>query len=267
MDAGGLRETFEEWGVVRLDRAFDEDSATRIRDAVARYAQRKTGVSLDDPSTWSQRLQLSWKSMRRNPVFDVLVGNDAVTGALDAIFGAGGWLAPKPGAQVLCNLPQPGPWVLPDAWHMDCGFERPSWPVPAVKLFAFFGEVGPQGGGTMVLPGTHRVMDRYRQSLPPGTGGGMRNWRPFVKHDPWLAQLLEGVRRPDGGRSLVGQVHDVGGVPVEVRELTGKPGDVVITHFHVFHSAAPNVSDRPRRMLGKAILTARGSQPVEANAG
>lgn len=267
MDAGAVRSTFEERGVVRLDGAFDEEAARRIRVAVDRYAERKTGVALDDPSTWKARLQLSWKSMRRNPVFDALVGNDAVLGTLDAIFGAGGWAAPKPGAQVLCNLPQPGPWVLPDGWHMDCGFERPSWPVPAVKLFAFFGEVGPEGGGTMILPGTHRVMDRYRETLPPGTGGGFRHWRPFVKHDSAMAQLLEGDRRPDGGRSLVGQVLDVGGIPIEVCELTGRPGDVVVTHFHVFHSAAPNVSDRPRRMLGKAILAASGPQPAAANAG
>ena len=43
------------------------------------------------------------------------------------------------------------------------------------------------------------------------------------------------------------------GVPVEVRELTGRPGDVVITHLHVYHAASPNVSTVPRQMLGKTI--------------
>jgi hypothetical protein len=49
---------------------------------------------------------------------------------------------------------------------MDCGFEQATWPVRSVKLFAFFGEVGPRGGGTMLLPGTHRLVDRYREGLP-----------------------------------------------------------------------------------------------------
>ncbi len=43
------------------------------------------------------------------------------------------------------------------------------------------------------------------------------------------------------------------GVPVEVRELTGKPGDVVVTHLHVYHAASPNVGTVPRQMLGKTI--------------
>jgi len=150
--------------------------------------------------------------------------------------------------------------MLPDGWHMDCGFERPTWPVFAVQLFAFFGPVAPMGGGTVLLPGSHRVVERYRETIPPCTGGGKRNWRPFMKHHPWLAQLLDGNRLPDGGRSFIGQRHDVGGVPVEVIELSGQPGDVVITHLHVFHSASPNTGDRPRQMLAKGI-TARRPPP------
>ena len=122
-----------------------------------------------------------------------------------------------------------------------------------VKLFAFFGEVGPEGGGTMILPGMHRVIDDYRRTLALGTGGGMANWHRPLRQHPFLAKLLKGGQMPDGGRSLVGQMGDVKGVPVEVVELTGKPGDVVVTHLHVYHSASPNVASRPRQMLGKAI--------------
>lgn len=98
--------------------------------------------------------------------------------ALDAVFGPSQWLQPKPGAQVLFTLPRPGASVLPGTWHMDCGFERPSWPAHGVKLFAFFGEVGPKGGGTMILPGTHRVVDE----LP---------LRPPSSHGYWHGQLAE----------------------------------------------------------------------------
>lgn len=164
------------------------------------------------------------------------------------------------------SLPKPGPWTLPDGWHMDCGFERATWPVFAVKLFAFFAPVDPMGGGTMILPGSHRVVERYRARIPPGTGAGKDNWRPFMRHDPWLAQLLDGSRLPGGGRSLVGQRHDIGGVPVEVVELSGQPGDVVITHLHVFHSASSNTGNRPRQMLGKTITARRtdhGMAPLD----
>ncbi|MDQ3108211.1 MAG: phytanoyl-CoA dioxygenase family protein, partial [Actinomycetota bacterium] len=227
------------------------------------YAERKVGFRVDDRSTWGDgRLRHSWKGLRRNPAFAPLVDNPSVQAALKAIFGPAGWRPPKPGAQVLLSLPGPGPWVLPDAWHMDCGFERPTWPVFAVKLFAFFDDVEPGGGGTMLLPGSHRVVDRYRRSLPPGTGGGQTHWRPFMKNDPWLAELLRGARLDDGGRSLVGQRHDVDGIPVELLELAGRPGDVVITHLHVFHTASPNVGDRPRQMLGKGIEATGATPPA-----
>ena len=156
------------------------------------------------------------------------------------------------------TLPKDEPWTLPDGWHMDCGFERPTWPVFAVKLFAFFGPVAPMGGGTMLLPGSHRLVERYRETIPSGTGGGKQHWRPFMNHDPWLAQLLRGDRLPGGGRSLVGARHLIDGVPIEVVELAGNPGDVVITHLHVFHTSSPNVGEQPRQMVGKAIR-ARGT--------
>jgi hypothetical protein len=99
---------------------------------------------------------------------------------------------------------------------MDCGFEQATWPVRSVKLFAFFGEVGPRGGGTMLLPGTHRLVDCYREGLPALAGAGKQNWRPFMRHHPWLARLLDGADLPDHGRPLVGTAGEIDGVPVQV---------------------------------------------------
>ena len=44
-------------------------------------------------------------------------------------------------------------------------------------------------------------------------------------------------------------------------ELTGMPGDVVITHLHVYHGVSPNVSGVFRLMLGKAVYRAASSWP------
>ena len=194
--------------------------------------------------------------MRRHPAFNVMIDNLAVTSALDAIFGAGGWQRPNSGAQVLFSLPAAEPWALPNSWHMDCGFERSTWPVFAVKLFGFFGEVGPCGGGTMLLPGTHRLVDRYRSTFEEPPAGGKNNWHPFLRRHQPLGDLLTGATLPDLGRSMVGECYDIGGVPVDVVELTGAPGDVVITHLHVFHTSSPNTSETPRQMLGKGVVAA-----------
>jgi hypothetical protein len=257
MDADRIRAEFVDRGVVRLDRAFSTDVAARMGDAVWRHAERRAGVKRDDRSSWPDGwLALSWKGLKRNPVFGAIIDNRPVGEALDAIFGPAGWQRPKPGAQVLFNLPRPGPWAMHDGWHMDCGFERPTWPTHAVKLFAFFGHVVPCGGGTMLLAGSHRLVDLYRSTFEVPPAGGRANWHRFLRRYPPLGDLLRGATRPDLGRSMVGERHGVEGIPIDVVELTGRPGDVVITHLHVFHCASPNTSETPRQMLGKAVLAA-----------
>jgi hypothetical protein len=253
MQTAEIRSSFEATGVVRIGGAFTAEQAAAMRDAVWRHAERQAGLRPGDPASWAASAVLSWKGLKRHPAFGSLVDNQPVTDALDQIFGTGGWQRPRPGAQILFSLPEPAPWVLPDGWHMDCGFENATWPVRSVKLFAFIGEVGPRGGGTMLLPGTHRLMDRYREGLAAPAGAGKENWRPFMRHYPWLARLLDGAGLPDHGRPLVGQAGEIDGVPVQVVELTGSPGDVVVTHLHVFHTRSPNTSAVPRLMLGKEI--------------
>jgi hypothetical protein len=261
MQTVDIRSGFDASGVVRLRGAFTAEQAAALRSAMWLHAGRQAGLRPADPASWVGSPTLNWQALSRDPVFRPLVDNQAVSDALDVIFGAGGWRRPRPGAQILFSLPEPDPWVLPDDWNMDCGFEHATWPVPAVKLFAFAGEVGPRGGGTMLLPGTHRLVDRYRQALPAPAGAGKENWRAFMRHHPWLARLLDGADLPGHGRPLVGEAVEIDGVPVQLVELTGSPGDVVITHLHVFHSRSPDTGSAPRLMLGKEIrrdLTARG---------
>lgn len=239
VDLAAIKAGFAERGVVRLDGAFGAEDAARIQDAVWRYATRKLDVRMGDPSTWPNGwLPISWKGLKKHAAFDALTNSPAVTTALDVIFGAGGWRPPRPGAQILFHLPQPGPWTLPDNWHMDTSLEEATWPVPAVKLFAFFGEVGPCGGGTMLLPGSHRLIDQYRSTLAAPTGGDKETWQAFLRRHPPLGQLLQGAGMPDHGRSIVGNRYEVDDVPIDVIELTGHPGDVVITHLHVFTPSA-----------------------------
>jgi hypothetical protein len=256
MQTVDIRSGFEATGVVRVQGAFAAEQAAAMREAVWRHAERQAGLRPGDPASWAGPPVLNWQGLKRHPAFRPLVDNQPVSDAMDVIFGAGGWRRPRFGAQILFSLPEPGPWVLPDAWHMDCGFEQSTWPARSVKLFAFFGEVGPQGGGTMLLPGTHRLVDSYRDRLPRPTGAGTEHWRRFMRHDPWLARLLDGADLPDRGRSLVGAAGEVDGVPVQVVELTGSPGDVVVTHLHVFHARSPNAGTVPRLMLGKEIRRA-----------
>ncbi|MEX1008779.1 MAG: phytanoyl-CoA dioxygenase family protein [Acidimicrobiia bacterium] len=255
MQTAEAQRTFERTGILRLPDAFTRDQAAAMVDTVWRFIERKTEFRRNDPATWSERLGLSFKSLKRNPVFAPLVDNAAVLHALDVVFGPGGAEAPKPGAQVLLTFPSPPPWQLPHrSWHMDCGFDRPTWPTFAVKLFACIGEVRPEGGATLALAGSHRLVERYASTLAPTEHGGNQvAWGRFMKQDPWLHEINKPGPEPERTRRLLGTTHEVDGVPIQVVEMAGQPGDVYITHMHVFHSGAPNVNDQPRLMVGKGI--------------
>lgn len=129
---------------------------------------------------------ISLKPLRGRGVFRPVVANQALREVLDAIFGPQRWRAPgRP--RLLLTFPTPEPWVMPKGWHFDVGFDRPSFPVPWVQLWAFIERVDPCGGGTLLLAGSHRLVDRYRRDLPdahqPGNGV---NWSRFMKHYPAL---------------------------------------------------------------------------------
>jgi hypothetical protein len=253
---------FEQDGVVQLPGAFTAGEAAGMVGAVWRYLESRTDVRRDDAASWPPRPGVSLKRLKRNRAFDPLLQNDSVRSALDGIFGAGGWKPPRPGAQVLVTFPNPDrgqpPWRVPsELWHMDCGFDTPTWPTFAVKLFACMGEVRPQGGATFALAGSHRLVERFGATLDPDDrGGNKRTWGRFMRQTEWLTSLCTPGPEPERSERLLAEASDVDGMPVRVVEMCGDPGDVYVTHLHVFHCASANVNDQPRLMLGKAIVAA-----------
>ena len=108
MQPAGIRSHFEATGVVRLQGAFAAEQAAAMREAVWHHVERQAGLRSGDPASWAGSPVLNWQGLRRNPVFMPLVDNQLVSDALDMIFGAGGWQRPRPGAQILFSLPEPG---------------------------------------------------------------------------------------------------------------------------------------------------------------
>jgi ectoine hydroxylase-related dioxygenase (phytanoyl-CoA dioxygenase family) len=164
---------------------------------------------------------------------------------------------PSNWGQVLVTFPCAGPpWSVPGRlWHIDFHYTNDVAPLFALKVFAFFGDVAPQGGGTLLVSGSHRVVERFVTTVPPETRTDYRACRiQFMKHDPWFRALAR-TEDPDPDRSarFMDSEHDADGIGVRVVELTGQPGDIVITHPWTLHHAAPNRASSPRLMRSKAI--------------
>ena len=80
-----------------------------------------------------------------------------------------------------------------------------------------------------------------------------KQWRTaFDANIPWFRALSD----PNDREARVDRflsVTDVDGVPTQVVELTGQPGDVVLCHPWLVHNGGPNANARPRMMRASRV--------------
>jgi hypothetical protein len=244
------RAEFDRTGIVKLEAAFTEAAAARMRDVVWNELSHRYGIARDDPSTWGLHAPNGLVSSRKSHAFDPILG-PVLSEALDDLLGAGQWIRPKHHGQVLVTMPNAEHWRVPDRlWHTDVGYERPA---VGVKHWAFFDTVEPGGGGTMQLAGSHRLLARFVGERRPDDREYKRVRDAFMKSHPWLKALGRPDEDPDRNHRFMDADVDIDGLSARVVELTGKPGDVYLTHLWVMQSAAPNASQRPRMMRSRVF--------------
>ncbi len=253
---------FTAGGHIALRSAFSADDAARMSAAIWRHIESNTTVRRDDTSTWPTGwLATSFKKLKRHASFRAVIEAPAVSDRLDAIFGVGRWIASKGGAQILCTFPNTAPdaWRVPNhLWHMDSSFLRRVDPPRAVKLFSVVEPLPAHNGATMVIAGTHALQAEYARSIPPELSAGKAaTWRRFlIEADPWLAALVsnrpDDLDDPDRNARFAGS-REIAGQAVEIRELTGEPGDVHVTHLNLFHAVSPNAGERPRMVVTHVV--------------
>ena len=248
-------EEFANTGVAHLHAAFSAEEAAAMRAVTWSHLEQRYELRQHDPSTWpTDRRGISLKPLKGRREFTPVVANEALREVCDHVFGAQGWKPPGRGPRLLLTFPTPGPWAMPARWHCDISFHHASFPIPAVQLWAFIERVDPGGGGTLLLAGSHRLVDRYRHGLPEvhRRANGI-NYTRFMQQHPGLDHLWRGGTPENPRRELLGELHEVDGIQVQAIELSGEPGDMFISHGHVFHAAAPNTSTRPRLMMTAMI--------------
>lgn len=152
--------------------------------------------------------------------------------------------------QILVTLPNEGEWCMPKGgWHVDIA-RVASGRRPGVQVFILLSEIKPQGGGTLVVSGSHRLLN-------DGDFIRSRDVTKLLRKEPFFRELMsdaypsiDGFLNPDNSKSAP-QHSDL-----SVIELTGSPGDAYFMDMRAIHSAAPNMSDEPRMMATHRFLRA-----------
>jgi hypothetical protein len=251
------REQFERDGVVLIEGLFDAGDVKRAREAVIR---RLANVGVTQGGGW--RLDGS-KILERWPSFGLsqplpasaIGGQLGRAGELEALGEAPVLLAAaeallggpvdRRGQQrlrVLLNLPDPAAWTMPTGWHADSP-RLSSGRAIGVQLFGFLDVVGPGGGGTFVVTGSHRLLNNGRFMTVTEVRDRFQR-HPFFKR--FDAEAPVGA---EDRATMLSETHRDGDVELKVLELTGEPGDAYFTDLRLAHTGRPNGSDHPRMMI------------------
>ena len=253
-------ELFHTVGYVRLDGAVPTADVAQMHNRVWKLLEKR-GEMRDAPSTWvsgySSKLQ-TLKHERFKPDDSAVV-----SAALDAVFAGNQRQRPTSWGQHLVTFPHgAGPWLLPhNVWHFDHPYLNPG-KIWGVNVFLLIDDVEPQGGGTVVVRSSPLLMDRMLANVPLINKHSVQN-KAFLQSHSWLRGLKtrKQNRTVERNNAYMARDTDIDGIATRVVELTGKAGDVFLSHPALCHAPAPNVSNRPRMMRTQRVRLLRNGKP------
>jgi hypothetical protein len=250
---------FEESGFIRIERAFSPDDARAMSALLWSVFARTFGIEESDPSTWDRPFRKRpLVDAGSSPLFDELL-TDRLAAVVDDLLGPDAWEWPRDWGEFLVTFPNASRWTLPHTgWHQDWAFAQDCEPVRFFKAFAFLNEVRVGGGGTLVVSGSHRLAGRFDEGRAvDGSGRPVKGSQRMYRECEWLRRLTSPGESAARQRTLMQEASEVDGRRLQVVELTGEPGDVVIIHPWLIHAIAPNAKDTPRFMR-TPLFTSKG---------
>jgi hypothetical protein len=252
-------ERFRDDGYLVVRQAFAPADAEAMQAEWWSELAEDHGIRRDEPSTW-RPIPGDLKRAKTSPLQGA-IETARVRGVVDDLLGPGAWRAPRDWGRALVTFPQAGAWDVPTGlWHWDSQVGLPGRTVDALFVVSFIGAVEPRGGGTLVLAGSPRLLERQEAALSPALRRSDAATRRdlFHRSHPWLMALTGKSPSPaDRIAAFMEAGTEIDGLPARVVELTGEPGDMVFCHPAIAHCIAPNTAARPRFMRIRQRLTAR----------
>lgn len=262
LGAGGLiteqRREFDDTGLLHLPSAIPEPQVCAMREILWAELAGKYGFRPDTPEAWREGPVFGLQHVGRKGGFAGMM-SPALCAALDDLFAPDGWERPVHWGTPLVTFPFRGRrWEVPhQTWHLDVygglGVQRA---FGEVTVFAFLDSVSSQGGATVAVIGTHRLI----QELSAGGKAKIRSAdgrRLLAETHPWLRDLWSEEFSETRRQRLMEEGAIVRGVPVKVVEITGKAGDIVVMHSSVLHTPSLNCSGKPRIVARQGVYRAK----------
>ena len=244
---------FERDGFVRVPEAFPAEVALELQSEVWAELAEDHDIRRDDPTTW--RTPPHSPRRAKESATNEKVGCARFEGVISDLLGYEDWERPRTWGGFLITMPSGVErWELPtEIWHWDGAPNS-----RGLLIFSFYADVAAGGGGTLLLAGSHRLVDGYYGSLTAEELAQPHKMhrKAFSRWDPYLAGLTGRTREPGVDRTAkyMDEATDVRGVPCRVVELTGAPGDAVFCNLGMVHCASPNTEDVPRLMRSKFLF-------------
>ena len=112
----------------------------------------------------------------------------------------------------------------------------------------FFTDVVPQGGGVLLVEGSHRLVHAYFDGLRLSERmvTGQAHTDHFYQRHAYFRELVgHEANVVDRVHYFMEQKTNVDGVPLRVVELTGEPGDAVFYNRSLVCGRGRNMTDQP----------------------
>ncbi len=240
---------FAEQGYVRVPAALSPAFVKRVQSALWAELKAQYRVAKEDPGTWREGCIVNKDLIDRAAGVEI---GPRLVGAVNQLLGAGKWRPLKTLGALLLTFPDgtARPWERVLDWHFDNDPHDYLDGITELMLFTFYSSVGPRGGGTLLLAGSHRLVARYITArAEAGTPDSLPLTDGLAQWHGWLAEMMRsGAVDARPTATLMEAAVDVHGIPVQIIELTGEPGDAVLCHPAMLHAVSANSAPLPRIM-------------------
>jgi len=207
----------------------------------------RQGVVREDSETWlPERFDVPRDVCRQLPLGRLR--SQRLRGVLDDLMGRAKWeFAERPG--VLVGPPESprAPWkVARKDWHWDHGHSGPWTPSEGLLLWCPLTPMPQRCGGTLLLEGSRSLLGDFMAESESqsewSTVERFKNWHPYLRR-------LYGLDPADDPDEFLVPSEDDRGRSMRVTEVTGEPGDVVITDADVVHRIPQHHGSHPRILM------------------